>query len=117
MLTKEEIAERIRKAQEKRGPKREPINNAEIVEQFRDGGGRILHIRPNARRRGVTIAYVPKGRRVEIATAVTHTNDCFAKKVGTKTAIEHFRDGRTIVLPISEGRTAFDAVERFTWSL
>lgn len=110
MLTKEQIAERIAAAAAKKGPKRPHINNAELVEEFRGLGGRLLHVRPNTWRRGVTFAYIAKGRRVEVASALTHTNDGFEKKMGTKTAIEHFREGKTIHLPVGTGLTAFDVI-------
>lgn len=81
---------------------KEIINNTRLVEDFRKDGGRIVHRRPKGNRRGVTFAFRVKGGRIEIATSVTHRNDCFSKKVGTKLAIEHFRKGQTIFLPMLE---------------
>lgn len=87
-------------------PKAEPIDNTELVLGFRAEGGGVLHIRPCKHRdgkwtRGLTAAFKIKGRRVEIATALTHHSDCFTKKMGTKLAIEHFRAGKTVFLPVS----------------
>lgn len=88
------------KMKEKRLNQAPPINNTELVNQFRAEGGNILHIRPDDfGSRGLTIAYKLKSSRVEIATAVQHRNDAFTKKVGTKVAIEHFLAGKTVTLP------------------
>lgn len=84
-------------------PKPDPIDNTELVEQFRAEGGRIFHALPyNSGRRGVTFAFKLKGGRIEFATAVQHRNDTFTKKIGTKTAIEHFHAGRTVFLPLGK---------------
>ena len=82
----------------------EPINNTELVHQFRLDGGKIIHMRPRLISpgfwsRGMTVAFKPKGSRVEISTAVQHRHDTFTKKIGTKLAIEHFIAGKTIFLP------------------
>ena len=85
--------------------KPEPIDNTDLVNAFRADGGGILHVRPSVpfmgskSARGVTIAYRLKGSRVEFATAVQHGSDDFTKKIGTKTAIEHFRAGKAITMP------------------
>lgn len=91
----------------KEANKKPPVNNTELVEQFRASGGHILHIRPkkpNKHRayptRGMTAAFVVKGARITLATSLAHPNDDFCKKDGTKTAIEHFLDGRVVTLPI-----------------
>lgn len=83
------------------------IDNTALVAQFRAAGGRIMHFRPNPNiphARGITVAYVSKNSRVELATAVQHRADSFTKKIGTKTAIEHFLAGKTIVLPVRDNR-------------
>lgn len=92
--------------------KPEPIDNTDLVNAFRADGGGILHIRSavsswgdRAILRGVTIAYRLKGSRVEFATAVQHGSDDFTKKVGTKTAIEHFRAGKVVTMPTRTKRT------------
>ncbi len=77
------------------------LNNTEVVEAFANEGGRILHIRPTGGNRGITFAYKRKGGRVTFATAVQHRHDDFTKKMGTKTALEHFWEGKTVSLPIS----------------
>ncbi len=79
----------------------EPINNTELVTEFGTEGGRILHIRPSDGNRGMTFAYKRKGGRVTFSTSVQHRHDEFTKKMGTKLAIEHFHDGKTVSLPIS----------------
>lgn len=103
-MTEKEVAARIAALNKK--PPVEPIDNTELVLGFRAEGGGILHLRPykdgnGSWTRGLTTAFKIKGRRVEIATALTHHSDCFTKKMGTKLAIEHFRAGKTITLPIS----------------
>ena len=91
-------------------PRPEPINNTELVAEFRRNGGNILHVRPNRvfdseRNRvivtkGVTIAFKKKGNRIVIASALQHTSDCFSKKIGTMLAIEHFEAGKVVSLPL-----------------
>lgn len=93
-----------------------PINNTELVTEFRRAGGNILHIRPKrifdynhekmVMTKGVTLAFKKKGHRVEIATALQHSVDCFSKKMGTKTAIEHFTAGKTVSLPLRSANSA-----------
>jgi hypothetical protein len=83
-------------------PKPEPIDNTQLVKDFRSMGGRILHCHPAFKRRGITFAFVQKGSRIEVATAVQHRSDDFTKKIGTKVAIEHFNKGKTIFLPTSD---------------
>lgn len=79
------------------------IDNTELVETFRSEGGRLYHARPyGSGRRGVTFAFKIKGSRVEFATAVQHRNDTFTKKIGTKTAIDHFHAGKTVLLPLGK---------------
>lgn len=80
--------------------KPKPINNEQLVKDFHADGGRIVHRRSNKTARGVTFAYRVKGKRVEVATAVQHPHDCFTKKIGTQLAIKHFREGKTITLPM-----------------
>lgn len=105
-MTQEEIDARIAASNAKKGPKAEPIDNTALVEAFRKKGGHILHLPPNKRRqRGGTVAFLIRGNRMELATALTHPNDTFARKFGTKTAIEHFEAGRTVFLPLSRGMT------------
>lgn len=116
-MTEKEIAERIAAARAKRGPKPAPINNTDLVKDFRGVGGSIVHCQSRDRKgKSVTFAFVAKRNRVEVATAVTHTNDSFAKKMGTKTAIEHFKEGKTITLPMNNSGgpvRLFKALGRF----
>ena len=82
---------------------REKIDNTEAVKAFRDNGGRILHLRPSdTYNRGVTIAFIHKGNRVTFSTAVQHTNDTFTKRIGTKTALDHFNEGKTVTFPLDK---------------
>ena len=74
--------------------KTDPIDNTELVEEFRKEGGNIFHVREDEQHRGVTFAYKVKGRRIEIATALTHT------------AIDHFHNGNTIFLPYHDRHRA-----------
>jgi len=94
-----------------------PIDNSELVKKFREEGGQIIHIRPHRYvsgrvSRGVTVAFRVKKSRVEIATAVQHRDDDFTKKIGTKTAIEHFNAGKTIFLPIINDRNVARLLDR-----
>lgn len=75
------------------------IDNTADVEAFRAEGGGLFHVLPTGRRRGMTVAYKVKSRRVEIATSVQHSHDTFTRKIGTKVALEHFKAGKIIVLP------------------
>lgn len=86
-------------------PKPEPIDNTELVRRFRDEGGQIVHLRPmnmgdEKPSRGMTVAYKSKGTRVEFATSLQHRADPFVKKIGTRTAIAHFDDGKTVTIPM-----------------
>jgi hypothetical protein len=77
------------------------INNTEIVTALRADGGGIVHCRPSSKSdKGFTTAYIRKGRRLIVTTAVQHSADTFSKKVGTKVAIERLRAGNCIVLPL-----------------
>lgn len=78
---------------------REVIDNTKLVEDFRLRGGKILHVH-DPLGRGMTLAFIPRSGRVEVATSVQHRNDSFTKKIGTKLAIEHFDAGKTVNLPI-----------------
>lgn len=85
--------------------KPEPIDNTELVLAFRAEGGNVLHIRPvhygsGLVSRGMSIAFKVKSGRVELATSLQHRSDSFTKKLGTKTAINHFLAGKTIVVPV-----------------
>jgi hypothetical protein len=78
------------------------IDNTALVEAFRKEGGGVMHFVPGKyRRRGMTVAFIPKGSRVVVATSMAHPNDAFSKKMGTKTAIENFAAGKCIVMPCS----------------
>ena len=97
----------LAKMTEKASNRSEPIDNTELIAQFRSEGGQILHIRPrklgyeNGYTRGMTVAFKQKGSRIEISTAVQHRNDSFTKKIGTRTAITHFHAGKTVILPFA----------------
>lgn len=105
MLSKEEIAARIAASVAKKGPKPVAIDNTELVSEFRGLGGSVFHVPAGRfRKKGVTFAYIARNNRMEVSTALQHTNDAFARKVGTKTAIEHFREGKTVHLPLNGDR-------------
>lgn len=86
-------------------PKPEPIDNSILVTEFRAQGGKVLHFNPNeygsARSRGMTVAFVVRSGHIELATAVQHRIDAFTRKMGTRTAIQHFQQGKTISLPLA----------------
>lgn len=93
-------------------PVKEHIDNTEAVTAHRANGGGLFHIRPRRLpsgkwTRGFTVAYKVKGSRIEFATSVQHRADVFCKKVGTKVALQHFNDGKTVTMP-------FSAMERFS---
>lgn len=81
---------------------REKIDNSKIVDEFRQIGGKILHVQGS--NRSMTLAFIPKNGRVEVATSIVHRNDTFTKKIGTKLAIESFHSGKFIALPIAGRR-------------
>lgn len=88
----------------------EPVNNTELVRVFAEQGGKLLHLRPRQLHngtwtRGMTVAFKVKGGRVELATAVQHRNDTFTKKLGTRTAIEHFNAGKTVHFPMRSNKS------------
>lgn len=98
--------EALAKMKAREAAKADPINNKELVLAFRAEGGGIMHIRPvktydgNGLTRGMTVAFKQKGGRIEFATSVQHRADDFTKKIGTKTAIAHFREGKTVTVPV-----------------
>lgn len=94
-------------------PKPPRIDNTEAVELFRAEGGNIVHCHPTRNRRGVTFAYKVRSGHIEFATAVQHRNDTFTKRIGTKTAIEHFNAGKTVNLPYGNSDDAPAAFLRF----
>lgn len=74
------------------------IDNTQILA---DTGLRVIHFnRIDFNDRSMTLAYKGTDRLVEIATAVTHPNDRFCRKIGTKTAVEAFLAGKTVRLPV-----------------
>ena len=79
-----------------------PIDNTDIVNVFREEGGQIFHVVPKGGARGITLAFKARNGRIEYATAVQHRSDQFTKKIGTKTAIKHFRAGKTTCLPLKK---------------
>lgn len=95
--------------------KPEPIDNTQLVKDFRAQGGQIFHVRPTKNRRGITFAFIQKGRRFEVATAVQHSSDDFTKKIGTKTAIEHFTKGKTVFMPLQSGEDAMGVLRWFSF--
>lgn len=113
-LTQAQIDAKIAEARAKR-PITEKINNSALLAGT---DARIVHIRKNEAiqlqegqepldqllaNRELTIAYKRHGNNiVEIATAITHSQDTFTKKIGTKLACEHFNAGQTVRVPIND---------------
>ncbi len=95
-----------------------PIDNTDLVNAFRLKGGMIVHVNPTKYHRGVTFAFIAhKSSRVEVASAVQHRADVFTKKMGTKNAIEHFNQGKTMVLPLRSGIHPIDVLKSMTYYL
>lgn len=93
------------------------INNTELVTRFRAEGGGIFHIRPEKPQdRGITVAFKLKNSRVTFATAVQHRDDSFTKKIGTKTAIEHFDAGQVVTVP-RKSKTLAGTLQGLAWGL
>jgi hypothetical protein len=76
------------------------VNNGELLAKH---GLQVMHFHPGIGLPGMTVAYrVPfrSSNVLEIATAITHPNDTFTKKIGTRIAVEAFVAGRTAYVPI-----------------
>jgi hypothetical protein len=89
------------------------INN---TNSLREQGLSVVHFNTNFLdthiTRPVTIVYKMKNRNViEMATAVCHSADIFTKKVGTKTAIQNFYEGKTIMLPYFKDSRPSDFIQ------
>lgn len=85
-------------------PKTPKINNTDLLKQT---GLRIRHFHGTdrfgyPRMREMTVAYIEKRGRLEIATAVVHSQDRFCRKMGTKQAIENFLAGKTVTVPAAQ---------------
>lgn len=114
LLTSVAVAAALTKGTAMKNTRPEPINNQRLVADFQAIGGRVFHLRPTERHRGVTFAYVRRNSRIEFSTAVQHASDTFCKKNGTKVAIEHFNDKHTVTLPFPR---PLSPVNLFTWML
>lgn len=74
------------------------VNNGNLLTEH---NLKVMHFRPGYDLPGMTVAYREVNRNViEIATAITHPNDCFTKKIGTRCAVEAFISGRTAFVPV-----------------
>jgi hypothetical protein len=99
----------------------ERIDNTDLVAGFKAQGGRILHVPPlpnvagRPKNRGVTFAFRLLKNRIEFATAVQHRNDDFTRKIGAKTAIEHFNNGQTVFFPIQRQKSLSDVMRELRW--
>lgn len=103
-------AANLARMREREANKPPRFDNKDLVTQFRAGGGQILHIRPQRAglrairktgwTRGMTIVFIQRTGRIEVATSIAHRHDSFTKKTGTKMAIEHFLAGKTIFFPV-----------------
>lgn len=98
-------------------PVKQHIDNTELVTRFRAEGGGLFHIRPRRHEdRGMTVAFKLKNSRLTFSTAVQHRSDSFTKKIGTKTAIEHFDAGQTVTIPITKRQTS-ELIEMLSYGL
>ena len=84
--------------------KHEKIDN---TQRIKDAGVRIRHFHTTdrfgyPRMRDLTVAFKEGRNTIEIATAVVHPSDCFSRKMGTKTAVENFVAGKTVLIPKTE---------------
>jgi hypothetical protein len=72
---------------------------------------RVVHLSGGERQMTVCFREPYRGAEIiEVATALTHRRDRFTRKVGTKTAIEHFLAGKTIILPKDKELSPVDQV-------
>jgi hypothetical protein len=116
-----EVSASVRKAAESgftaytSKPTREKINNTELLAET---GVSIYHVHPDNPlgiagkiygNNGMTVAFKRHYRVLEIATAVCSRGDTFNKKEGTRTAVKHFQEGKTILVPLGKDR-AIDVV-------
>lgn len=90
---------------------KEKINNTELLKET---GLKIVHINNIEQNRhyesivlrSMTIAYQQINRsHIKLATSVCHKSDEFSKKRGTKVAVENFKKGNTIIVPIAFGNS------------
>lgn len=86
---------------------REKINNTAAL---KESGLTIVHMNAPFMRdgkklyRAMTVAYEQINKsHLKISTSVTHKADTFTKKVGTKIALENFKKGNTVVIPLASG--------------
>lgn len=82
----------------------------ELVSFAKDANISIVHIFDKENPKGgLTVAFrkhMPhqnSTNMVEVAVATCSTLDTFSRKIGTQYALDNFRDGRTIDLPLSSG--------------
>jgi hypothetical protein len=85
--------------------KKDKINNTQLLA---DTGLSIIHVNRVGYGRSMTIAYKGSKTMIELATAITHPDDTFSRKAGTKQAVSAFTAGRTVRVPVDtvwQGRT------------
>jgi hypothetical protein len=93
---------------------KEVINNTQVLA---DTGLRIVHFVPTDRHeKGFTVAFRPTNKPVvEISTSICKNGDTFSKKMGTRTAIENFQKGRTILLPYNKLKGVIPSLKDLLW--
>jgi len=80
--------------------KADKIDNTQLLA---DTGLSIVHVNnigDDDKPRSMTIAYKGSDRLVEIATSVTHPQDRFCRKIGTKLAVENFQAGKKVRIAV-----------------
>ena len=63
-------------------------------------GLRVVHFNRVGEGRSMTVAFKATSSIIEVATAITHPDDLFVKKIGTKTAVGAFQAGKTVRIPM-----------------
>lgn len=88
---------------------REKIDNTQLL---KESGLRVVHVRPRdkavyiraGQQKGMTVAYEPVSGKavVRISTSLCKRGDTFCKKLGTRQAIENFKKGQVIFVPVDK---------------
>jgi hypothetical protein len=75
----------------------EKVDNGDLLKTH---GLSVVHINRVGYGRSVTVAFKSGKSTVQIATAITHPDDTFTKKIGTQKAVEAFLAGKVITVPL-----------------
>ncbi|MBK3779971.1 hypothetical protein G3A43_06860 [Paraburkholderia aspalathi] len=122
-LTPEQIAERVAASRAAVAEQRAAVRQRELATaaDVEREGLTIAHFRRKfvsalaegrSHTGGVTVAYRHKSTNtfVEIATAICRDDEVFSRKQGTQTAVDQFKQGRVIRVPLY-GRDAVEVVQ------